>query len=332
MTVVDIIVGVKNEEEHIERCIRSLMDQTIRDINILVVDGLSADATRDIVGRLMGEDPRIKLFTNERETISSGRNIGLSAATSEYVAYLDGHAYVDGDWLELLYTTFKDYEGKCKLGGVGSTYASPPDDSSFGKTVACCVQTAFGGLGTSFTEEEEVHQVNTVAFAMYRRSTLERETVCYDEDMTHCEDTDFNYQLVKKGYVLLKHPNAHVYQYRRKNIRQFFAQMYKYGEGRQKLSYKYGETLRYYHLIPVFTVFYLLFAVISLITFLTGIVNQYYLILIWAPIFLYIAVDVIYTLRIIARQGSLMYISALLIFPVIHLGYGIGFLKGLIIK
>ena len=331
MAIIDILVGVKNEEEHIERCIRSLMNQTIRDINILVVDGMSEDRTRDIVSELMDEDPRIKLLINEGETISSGRNIGLNASTSEYVAYLDGHAYVDEDWLKTLYSSYKECEKKYPLGGIGSTYASPEDDSPFGKTVAYCVQTMFGGLGTSFTEEE-IHPVDTVAFALYKRSTLLDEGIIYDERMTHCEDTDFNHQLVNKGYVLLKHPEAKVYQYRRKNLREFFMQMYKYGEGRYKLANKYRETLKYYHLIPVLAILYLLFALIGLILFLINLLNLNYLILIWSPVILYLIIDIICTVNIMARYGSLKHISALMIFPAIHIGYGIGFLKGLITK
>ncbi len=332
MAVIDIIVGVKNEEEYIERCIRSLLKQTIQDINILAVDGLSDDKTREIVQRLMDEDGRIQLFENEKETISTGRNIGLNASTADYIAYLDGHAFVDEDWLEILYTSFKELEGKYRLGGIGSTYASPEDDTPFGKTVAYCVQTSFGGLGTSFTEEKEIHPVETVAFALYKRSILVNEGINYDEKMTHCEDTDFNHQLRNKGYVLLKHPEALVYQYRRKNIGKFFMQMFKYGEGRYKLASKYRETLKYYHLIPVLAILYFFFPLISLILFLIGQINLFYLVLVWSPVILYIIIDVLYTLNIMTRQGSLKHASALMIFPAIHIGYGIGFLKGLITK
>ncbi|HOI71135.1 MAG TPA: glycosyltransferase [Methanobacterium sp.] len=332
MAEIDIIVGIKNEEEYIERCIRSLMNQNIKDITIIVVDGLSSDKTRYIVEELMEEDHRIKLLTNEAETISSGRNIGLNASKSKYVAYLDGHAYVGSDWLEKLYIAFNEFGGKCQLGGVGSTYASPEDDTPFGKTVAYCVQTLFGGLGTSFTKEDDIHTVETVAFAMYKRSLLEKETIFYDEKMTHCEDTDFNHQLINRGYVLLKHPQALVYQYRRKNISDFFRQMYKYGDGRYKLVRKYGETLRYYHLIPLFTIFYLIFAVISLILFMIIQTNLYYLILIWLPVFVYLIINILYTLTIIAHKRSFKYIYAFLIFPAIHLGYGFGFLKGVMAK
>ena len=331
MAIIDIIVGVKNEEEHIERCISSLLNQTVKNINILVVDGLSEDRTRDIVYELMDKDNRIKLLMNKNETISTGRNIGFNASKADYVAYLDGHAYVSENWLEILYSSFKELEGKYHLGGIGSTYASPENDSTFGKTVAYCVQTFFGGLGTSFTREIEIHEVETVAFALYQRSILVKEGIIYDEKMTHCEDTDFNHQLINKGYVLLKHPEALVYQYRRKNMGQFFMQMFKYGEGRYKLVNKYRDTLRYYHLIPVIIIFYLLFAVISILIFLFNQISLYYLILIFLPVFLYLIIDILFTVVIIVRHRSLKNASALLIFPAIHVGYGIGFLKGLIL-
>jgi glycosyltransferase involved in cell wall biosynthesis len=104
MAIIDIIVGVKNEEEHIERCIKSLQKQTIQDINIVVVDGLSDDKTPEIVRELMTLDPRIVLLSNDKEKISSGRNIGLDFSKSEYVAYLDGHTYVQEDWLRYCIT------------------------------------------------------------------------------------------------------------------------------------------------------------------------------------------------------------------------------------
>ncbi|HTX61444.1 MAG TPA: glycosyltransferase, partial [Methanobacterium sp.] len=322
MAVIDIIVGVKNEEEHIERCLKSLMRQTITDINILVVDGLSEDKTPSIVRKLMEKDSRIKFLTNKHENISSGRNIGLEASNTNFVAYLDGHAYVDGDWLEKLFSTFKKCEKNYQLAGVGSTYDSPDDDTPFGKVVAYCVQTFFGGLGTSFTMEEKVHPVETVAFALYKRDILEKEGIIYDEKMSQCEDTDFNHQLRKKGYLLLKDPEARVYQYRRKNLRQFFWQMFKYGEGRYKLAAKYKETLRYYHLIPAFVIFYLLFAAVGLLLFIFNQINSYNLILILLPVFIYLIIDIVDTIIIIIRQRSLKHASALLIFPAIHIGYG----------
>ena len=330
MATIDIIVGVKNEEEYIGRCIESLKKQTIKDINILVIDGLSDDRTRDIVCNLMDKDPRIKLLINKKEKISSARNLGFNASKADFVAYLDGHAIVAGNWLETLYYTFIDYEKKCKLAGIGSTITNPSDDSSFGKTVAYCLKTFFGGFGTQYSEEKNIHKVKTVPFVLYKRSLLVKEGIIYNEKMTQCEDTDFNNQIIKKGYVLLKHPKAIVYMYRRKNLREFFRQMIKYGEGRSKLSIKYNETLNLQHLIPVLIVFYLLFIIFSLIISTLNLINIYTLTLILIPIIIYILTDLSYTIIIMMKYQSLKHIYAFLIFPAEHLGYGIGFLKGFI--
>ena len=143
MSLIDIIVGVKNEEKYINRCISSLQNQTISDINILVVDGCSDDRTPEIVKKISKTDDRVQLLKNPDEVISSGRNIGLEASDAEYVAYLDGHCYVNEDWLEILYKNFLAHQKKCNLAGVGSTYSSPPDDSSFAKAVAYALQTIF---------------------------------------------------------------------------------------------------------------------------------------------------------------------------------------------
>lgn len=330
MSLIDIIVGVKNEEKYIERCIRSLQSQTITDINILVVDGLSVDRTPELVREIGEKDPRVRLFKNPHEIISSGRNIGLEASDAEYVAYLDGHCYVDPDWLETLYISFQTYENKCKLAGVGSTYSSPHDDSIFGKMIAYSLQTFFGGFGTAYSADNEIVEEETVAFALYPRSILQKEQITYDETMTQCEDTDFNYQLIKEGYHLLKHPQALVHQYRRSNPQQFFQQMVNYGEGRARFTRKYPQTMHWYHLIPLITIVYPILFLVILILFLNGSVELNLLLIVLSPILIYIAIDVIYAIIITKKISNWKGIYSILIFPLEHFGYGMGYFKGLI--
>lgn len=330
MSFIDIIVGVKNEEKYIKKCIESLQNQTIQDINILVVDGRSSDRTPQIVSEIAEKDPRVKLLNNPQEYISSARNIGLNHSNAEYVAYLDGHCYVDSDWLETLYNAFETYHENCKLAGVGSTYSSPHDDSFFGKLIACSLQTLFGGFGTAYTSDEEVVPVETVAFALYPRSVLLDEQVTYDENMTQCEDTDFNYQLIKAGYYLLKHPHALVHQYRRSNPGEFYRQMVKYGEGRARFTRKHPETLHWFHLLPMVTIIYPFIFIIGLVLFLLGILELEVFLIISAPILIYILISMIYAIIISIKISNWKGLLSFIVFPVEHFGYGIGFLKGLI--
>jgi glycosyltransferase involved in cell wall biosynthesis len=230
MSLIDIIVGVKNEEKYIKRCINSCK---IKLSPIIILSSLMEKLMTEPRKLLKKSAKQINEYNYLKTQWSDKfcRNIGLEVSEAEYVAYLDGHCYVNEDWLEILYNTFLSHEKKCDLAGVGSTYSSPPDDSSFGKSVAYALQTFLGGFGTAFTADNEIVNVDTVAFALYKRSLLEKEQITYDEKMTQCEDTDFNHQLIKKGYVLLKHPKASVYQYRRKNLGQFTRQMIDYGKG-----------------------------------------------------------------------------------------------------
>lgn len=332
MSLIDIIVGVKNEEKYIERCINSLQNQTISNINIIVVDGLSVDRTPEIVNEIAENDSRVILLKNPHEVISSARNIGLESSTAKYVAYLDGHCYVNEDWLEILYESFQNYQTECKLGGVGSTYASPNDDSLFGKTVAYSLQTFFGGFGTAYTTDEKIVQVETVAFALYHRSTLLNENISYNDTMTQCEDTDFNYQLIRAGYHLLKHPKAHVYQYRRSNSPQFFQQMVNYGIGRARFTRKYPETLHWYHFLPLLTLFYFIFAFISLLLLLSNLINLIIFLIIIIPLIIYFVIDFAYSLIIVKKLGNWRAFKSIFIFPIVHGGYGWGLFKGIVLK
>jgi succinoglycan biosynthesis protein ExoA len=332
MSLIDIIIGVRNEEKHLERCLTSLQNQNVTDIQIFVIDGQSEDRTRDIVLEKMKEDSRIKLFDNPNIVISSARNIGIKSSKAEYLAYLDGHCYVNPDWLEKLLESFQYYEKKCKLGGVGSTYALPADDTTFGKVIASALNTPFGGFGTAYTQDEKFEVVDTVAFALYKKSVLNKEELLYDETMTQCEDTDFNYQLVKKGYTLLKHHKAFVYQYRRSNPSEFFNQMIMYGEGRQIFITKHPETLKAYQLLPVMVIFYVMVLLISIVLFWAGNMNPIIITVILVPFALYIFLCLFYTLKIYLKLQSRGALYSLLVFPSVHLGYGWGFLKSILKK
>lgn len=330
MSLVDVIIGVRNEEKHLERCLNSLQNQTITDISILVVDGQSTDRTRDIVLEKSKKDTRIKLLENPNQIISSARNIGISVSKAEYVAYLDGHCYVNSDWLELLLASYQEYGKKCKLGAVGSTYASPDDDTFFGRVVASVLRTPFGGFGTAYSKDEKFELVDTVAFAIYKRSILDKEEVIYDEKMTQCEDTDFNYQLVKKGYTLLKHPHAYVYQYRRPTSHQFFLQMVKYGEGRILFIKKHPETFRFYYLLPLMVLIYFFIVLVLFLFSIFGYFPVGVMLAFMVPILCYLILCFYYTLAIYRETREFQSIYALLIFPSVHLGFGWGFLKGML--
>ena len=101
---VSVIIPVYNVEPYVEDCLRSVMNQTLTDIEMICIDDRGDDASIDIVKRLMAEDSRISLFVNEKNMgLATARNRGMERATGEYVYFLDSDDMITKNALEELY-------------------------------------------------------------------------------------------------------------------------------------------------------------------------------------------------------------------------------------
>lgn len=112
MVKVSSITYVRNGEKYIEQCIRSVMKQTLKEIEIIVVDGESTDTTPEILKRLSAEDDRIRLYTCAG-SVGAQFNCGLKAAAGEYVGVCEGDDYIPEDKYEILYNIAK--ENRCHI-------------------------------------------------------------------------------------------------------------------------------------------------------------------------------------------------------------------------
>ena len=107
MTKVTIIVPVYNSEKYIERCIESLINQTLQEIEIIIIDDGSKDNTSQICDEYEKKDNRIKVIHKINEGAGIARNKGLEIATGEYIGFLDSDDYVDRSMFEILYKKAK---------------------------------------------------------------------------------------------------------------------------------------------------------------------------------------------------------------------------------
>jgi len=108
MKKVSIIIPVFNSEQHIEKCLKSLQKQTLKEIEIICVDDRSTDASYDILKQTAETDDRIKVFLNEENkgTLCS-RKKGVEEATGEYIMFADNDDWYDLDACERLYKRIK---------------------------------------------------------------------------------------------------------------------------------------------------------------------------------------------------------------------------------
>lgn len=108
MPKVSIIVPVYNVEKYIEKCLNTLMTQTLSDIEIIIVDDGSKDSSKRIIEKFVKIYPQIiKYYYKENGGLSSARNFGIQYAQGEYIAFLDSDDYIEPTMYEEMYNTAK---------------------------------------------------------------------------------------------------------------------------------------------------------------------------------------------------------------------------------
>lgn len=115
---VSIIVPAYNVEGYIEDCLNSLVNQTLKEIEIIVVNDESTDSTPQIIEKYAQKDSRIKIISQKNQGLSGARNSGLKIATGEYIGFVDSDDYVDLDYFEKLYNTAKEYDADMTVASI----------------------------------------------------------------------------------------------------------------------------------------------------------------------------------------------------------------------
>ena len=100
--LVSVIVPVYNVAEYVEECIVSIVNQTYKNLQIIVIDDGSTDKSIDICKKYVKNDFRIEIVSQKNMGVSVARNTGLSHAKGEFVTFIDSDDYVDNDYIETL--------------------------------------------------------------------------------------------------------------------------------------------------------------------------------------------------------------------------------------
>ena len=129
---VSVIIPVYGVEKYIDKCLASLVKQSLKDIEIIVVNDGSPDNSQKIIDKYVKKYPqKIKSYIKENGGQGSARNFGLSKATGEYIGYVDSDDFVEKDMYEKLYN--KACEGNydiviCDNFNVSEDYSTKKED------------------------------------------------------------------------------------------------------------------------------------------------------------------------------------------------------------
>lgn len=105
--LISIIIPVYNTEQYLDRCVESVLAQSYRAVEVLLIDDGSTDSSGALCDRWAEKDARVRVVHKENGGSSSARNIGLDMAKGDYIAFADSDDYLAPDMLALLYSALK---------------------------------------------------------------------------------------------------------------------------------------------------------------------------------------------------------------------------------
>lgn len=110
-----IIVPVYNTEKYLEKCLDSLVNQSLQDIEIIVVNDGSKDNSQKIIDRYVSDFPQVKSFEKSNGGLSDARNFGIDRAKGEFIGFVDSDDYVDLEMFQKMVEHAKNYQSQLVL-------------------------------------------------------------------------------------------------------------------------------------------------------------------------------------------------------------------------
>jgi glycosyltransferase involved in cell wall biosynthesis len=121
---VSIIIPIFNVEKFLECCIRSVVNQTLKDIEIICVNDGSTDGSLAILEKFAANDSRIIVINQENKGQGAARNRGMDIARGEYIGFVDGDDWIDLNYFEQLYNSAKKYDASMSACSIVRKYPS----------------------------------------------------------------------------------------------------------------------------------------------------------------------------------------------------------------
>ena len=109
MEKISVLVPVYNAEKYIEKCIKSIINQTYKNIEIILIDDESKDDSLNIMKKMQKQDDRIKIISIKNQGVADARNKALENSTGTFVTFVDSDDTIDNDYLEVLYSNLEKY-------------------------------------------------------------------------------------------------------------------------------------------------------------------------------------------------------------------------------
>ncbi len=318
---ISVVVPLLDEESYIERLTQSLLDQDYpRDRHeILMADGGSTDRTIEIL-RTLDRDGRIRILTNPGRTAPAALNVLIAACRGDVVTRVDGHSHVAPDYLRRIAAVMEE-TGEAAVGGPVLMVADTP----FRRALVEALYAPVGVGSVPYRTLRSRAHVASLQTGSFRREVLEK-VGPFDESLAVVEDLDMNTRIRKAGYRLLLDPSIRFWYYPRPGLRALWRQIVMVGRVKAWILGKHPDVFRAKYCLP--SVFVLTTAAAAGAIFLGLALNAAPLRLAGTAYLAAYALVVVGFAATRVRKLGWGALRLLAILPCLHVGYGLGFLRG----
>lgn len=319
--LVSIIMPIHNEADFIERSLGAVLakDYPHHWMEVLIADGMSTDGTREAIARLKAQsDVEVTALDNPGRIVPTGLNAALAQVRGDIIVRVDGHTIIAPDYITQCVTALQQ-SGADNVGGRMDAV----NNEALGQAVALATSTPFGVGGARFHYSDKEEEVDTVYMGAWPRIVFERIGL-FDEELVRNQDDEYNYRLREAGGRILLSPRIRSRYYSRGTLRSLWKQYFQYGFWKVRVLQKHPRQMQSRQFVPpAFAGILLGSALLSLFSragrFLAVVVSGSYIIANLAAS--------VWTAR---KHGWRRLPLLPVVFATLHLGYGTGFLVGLV--
>jgi len=320
---ISIIIPALDEEKYIVLCIESILATNYpkEKMEILVVDGMSQDRTREIVQEYHEKYSLIHLLENLDSVTPIGMNMGINISKGEYIFILSAHANYTQDYFLKLIENIKNLNADC-VGGVLITDVKNKNKKS--SSIKEVLMHRFGVGNASFrTGSSTIRSVDTVAFGCYRRETFKKYGL-FNEELTRNQDIELNKRIINGGGKIYLIPDVQCTYYAREDFSSLAQNNYSNGFWNILTAYytKTLSSLSLRHFVP------LLFVLSLIIPLILSLIQPRVLWIGLISLSSYLCLVIIISFRLKNSSNSIRYL--IMSFLTLHLSYGWGSLMGIL--
>ena len=318
---VTVVVPIRNEVDFIAECIQSILNNKYpqEKLEVIVVDGLSNDGTREVVQRLIANDRRISMLDNPERIVPYAMNRAIDAAQGEIITRVDGHADVAEDFIANSVRVLQERpDCWCAGGSIDSI-----SHTQIGRIIAACMSTPVGVGNAHFRLRDYEGYVDTIAFGSYWRWVFDR-IGKFDEELVRNQDDELNARLIMNGGRIFMSRSIQCRYYPRTSLQKLWRQYYQYGFWRIRTIQKLGRPATLRQMVPMlFVIGWLMLSIAAIFLSLARIA-----LLLYGGV--YLGVLGLGAMQVGRRTCPRGFILAPVVFMILHFGYGLGCLSGVV--